>query len=162
MLGQERSHVRESIQHTLLQVPATQREGAPRAIPLKEFVHVNETAGMKYISAGRNGEFIPFELYDLTHPGEMWQQLRGQIKPTNEWDIGVSGASFFKQLLLGELLLILLVSIMFVCFLLAAQFESFVQPLIVLPEIPVAIAAALGLLMLFGYSLILMWAIGIT
>lgn len=161
MLGQERSHVRESIQHTLLQVPATQREGAPRAIPLKEFVHVNETAGMKYISAGRNGEFIPFELYDLTHPEEIWQQLRGQIKPNNERDIGFSGAFFFNQQMLDELLLILLVSIMLMYFILAAQFESFVQPLIVLLEIPIAIAAALGLLMLFGYSLNLMSAIGI-
>ncbi|MDR0659329.1 MAG: efflux RND transporter permease subunit [Prevotellaceae bacterium] len=46
-------------------------------------------------------------------------------------------------------------------FILAAQFESFLQPLIVLLEIPVDIAAALGLLTMLGHSLNLMSAIGI-
>jgi multidrug efflux pump subunit AcrB len=47
-------------------------------------------------------------------------------------------------------------------FILTAQFESFVQPLIVLLEIPIDIAAALGLLIVLGHSLNLMSAIGIV
>jgi multidrug efflux pump subunit AcrB len=47
-------------------------------------------------------------------------------------------------------------------FILAAQFESFVQPLIILFEIPITIAAVLGLLLLSGHSLNLMSAIGIV
>lgn len=161
MLGQERINVGESIQQTLLQVPGTQRDESARRIPLKEFVRMETTEGMKYLTAGRNGEFIPFELHDLAQPEETWQQLREQIKPNSERDIDFSGAFFFNQQMLDELLLILLVSIMLMYFILAAQFESFVQPLIVLMEIPIAIAAALGLLMLFSYSLNLMSAIGI-
>lgn len=160
-LGKERVNVSESIQNTLLYVPGRQADEAVRQIPLKEFVRIETTEGMKYLTAGRNGEFIPFELYDLAQPEVTWQQLRDQIKPNNERDIDFSGAFFFNQQMLGELLLILLVSVMLMYFILAAQFESFVQPLIVLMEIPIAIAAALGLLMLFGYSLNLMSAIGI-
>ncbi len=64
--------------------------------------------------------------------------------------------------MLGELAIILFISIMLMYFILAAQFESFVQPLIVLLEIPIDIAAALGLLILLGHSLNLMSAIGIV
>lgn len=161
MLGKERADVSESIQNTLLYVSGTQKDEPARRVPLKEFVHIETTEGMKYITAGRNGEFIPFELYDLVQPEQTWKQLQEQIKPNNERDIDFSGAFFFNQKMLEELLLILLVSIMLMYFILAAQFESFVQPLIVLMEIPIAIAAALGLLMVFGYSLNLMSAIGI-
>lgn len=64
--------------------------------------------------------------------------------------------------MLGELAIILFISIMLMYFILTAQFESFVQPLIVLLEIPIDIAAALGLLILWGHSLNLMSAIGIV
>ena len=47
-------------------------------------------------------------------------------------------------------------------FILAAQFESFVQPLIILLEIPIDVAAALGLLLVLGHTLNLMSAIGIV
>ncbi|PRD46107.1 efflux RND transporter permease subunit [Sphingobacterium haloxyli] len=161
VLGKECSDVRETIQNTLLYIPGSQREDPARNVPLKEFVNIEMTEGMKYITAGRNGEFIPFELYDVAHPEETWKKLQDQVRPNNERDIGFSGAFFFNQKMLDELLVILLVSIMLMYFILAAQFESFVQPLIVLMEIPIAIAAALGLLMVFGYSLNLMSAIGI-
>ncbi|PRD56760.1 efflux RND transporter permease subunit [Sphingobacterium gobiense] len=161
VLGKERSDVREAIQNTLLYIPGSQREDPARNVPLKVFVNIETTEGMKYITAGRNGEFIPFELYDVAHPEETWKKLREHVRPNSGRDIGFSGAFFFNQKMLDELLVILLVSIMLMYFILAAQFESFVQPLIVLMEIPIAIAAALGLLMVFGYSLNLMSAIGI-
>ena len=46
-------------------------------------------------------------------------------------------------------------------FILCAQFESFLQPLIVLIEIPIDIAFALVTLWIFGHTLNLMSAIGI-
>ena len=47
-------------------------------------------------------------------------------------------------------------------FILASQFESFLQPLIVLVEIPIDVAASLGVLWLCGHTLNLMSAIGIV
>jgi len=157
VLGKEQPGVREAIGQTLLHLP-----GEPlRRVPLSEFVSTETTEGVKYVTAGRNGEFIPFELHDLRRPEETWTLLREQIRPTGDRDIGFSGAFFFNQKMLDELLLILLVSVMLMYFILAAQFESFVQPLVVLLEIPIAVAAALGLLMAMGHSLNLMSAIGI-
>ncbi len=63
--------------------------------------------------------------------------------------------------MIRELLLVLLVSVLLLYFILAAQFESFVQPVIVLLELPIDIAGALFMLWLFGETLNLMSAIGI-
>src|SRR5690554_3667058 len=83
------------------------------------------------------------------------------MRPNNDPDINSSGSFFSNRKMLEELTMVLLISIMLMYFILAAQFESFVQPLIVLLEIPIAIAAALGLLAILGHSLNLMSAIGI-
>jgi multidrug efflux pump subunit AcrB len=64
--------------------------------------------------------------------------------------------------MLNELVIILLVSLLLMYFILATQFESFLQPLIVLLEIPVDVAAALLLLWVCGHTLNLMSAIGIV
>ena len=62
---------------------------------------------------------------------------------------------------MGELTVILFVSLLLMYFILCAQFESFLQPLIVLLEIPVDTAFALITLWVFGHTLNLMSAIGI-
>ena len=63
--------------------------------------------------------------------------------------------------MLDELVIILFVSILLMYFILAAQFESFVQPLIVLLEIPIDVAFALLLLWVCGHTLNLMSVIGL-
>ena len=78
------------------------------------------------------------------------------------WDVDFSGSFFSNQEMLNELVVILFVSILLMYFILAAQFESFLQPLIVLTEIPIDIAAALLTLWIFGHTLNLMSAIGIV
>jgi multidrug efflux pump subunit AcrB len=58
--------------------------------------------------------------------------------------------------------IILLVSVLLMYFILTSQFENFLQPLIVLAEIPIDIAFALVVLWLTGHTLNLMSAIGIV
>ena len=55
-----------------------------------------------------------------------------------------------------------LIMILLMYFILAAQFESFLQPLIVLLEIPIDVAASLLVLWICGHTLNLMSAIGIV
>jgi len=62
---------------------------------------------------------------------------------------------------LKELLIVMCIALALLYFILAAQFESFTQPLIVLLEVPIDIAGALGLLWLFGGTINLMAMIGI-
>ncbi len=64
--------------------------------------------------------------------------------------------------MLDELVVILFISILLLMyFILAAQFESFMQPLLVLMEIPIDVAFALVLLWVCGHTLNLMSAIGL-
>ena len=82
--------------------------------------------------------------------------------PDDMWEIDFSGSFFSNQKMIGEIMLILLISVLLMYFILAAQFESFLQPLIVLLEVPIDIAAAIGLLYISGHSLNLMSAIGLV
>ena len=67
----------------------------------------------------------------------------------------MSGSGFLRRFLfedekmMGELTVILFVSLLLMYFILCAQFESFLQPLIVLLEIPVDTAFALITLWVF-------------
>ena len=58
-------------------------------------------------------------------------------------------------------MVILFFSLLLMYFILASQFESFLQPLLVLAEIPIDVAFALLLLWLCGHTLNLMSAIGL-
>ncbi|MCK5820569.1 MAG: efflux RND transporter permease subunit, partial [Bacteroidales bacterium] len=78
-----------------------------------------------------------------------------------KFDWSFTGRYFSQKAMMNELMLVLLISILLLYFILAAQFESFVQPLIVLIELPIDIAGAMFMLWIFGESLNLMSAIGI-
>jgi len=117
---------------------------------------------VKTIVAGKNGEYIPFYFYKPKNPEKVVSTLKSVSSEHPDYDVSFSGTFFTNQQMIKELMVILLISILLMYFILAAQFESFVQPLIVLLEIPIDIAAALGLLILLGHSLNLMSAIGIV
>lgn len=131
-------------------------------IPLSMFVTVSMSEDLKTIVAGQNGEYIPFDFYDISDSETIIEAVQTNNRGNEDWDIDFSGSFFSNRKMLGELMVILLISILLMYFILAAQFESFVQPLIVLLEIPIDIAAALGLLIILGHSLNLMSAIGIV
>lgn len=88
-------------------------------------------------------------------------KVRQVIEDTGDWETAFSGSFFSNREMLDELVVILFISILLMYFILAAQFESFVQPLIVLLEIPIDVAFALLLLWMCGHTLNLMSAIGL-
>ena len=104
------------------------------------------------------GELMGITLRDAGYR----QDLRQGGELGSAWDLDFSGSFFSNRQMLGELVVILMVSVLLMYFILAAQFESFVQPLIVLLELPIDIAASLLVLWLCGHTLNLMSAIGIV
>ena len=138
IVGEERT-VNEVLQQTLIQTRPDSK-GEVEHIPLRELVKVRPAEDLKTITAGRNGEYIPFRFYEVD---------------------AFSGSFFSNRQMLDELVVILFISILLMYFILAAQFESFVQPLIVLLEIPIDVAFALLLLWICGHTLNLMSAIGL-
>ncbi len=132
-----------------------------RYIPLSDLVKVEYTNDLKQITAGRDGEYIPMRFYDVENPPALVAQIRETFRGSKEWEVDFSGSFFSNEQMMSELVIILLVSLLLMYFILCAQFESFLQPLIVLIEIPVDTAFALVTLWALGHTLNLMSAIGI-
>lgn len=158
--GEEKT-VNAVLQETLIETEAAGKEGEKNYIPLRELVKVTFAEDLKSITAGRNGEYIPFRFYDVKEGEKLMADVKEVIEETGEWETGFSGSFFSNRKMLDELLVILFISILLMYFILAAQFESFIQPLIVLLEIPIDVAFALVLLWICGHTLNLMSAIGL-
>lgn len=158
-LADEEQTVNEILRQTLVST-IPDAKGEIKYIPLQTFVRVSPGEDLKTITAGRNGEYIPFSFYDVEEVEPLMEQLKKEID--KDWDIDFSGSFFSNQQMLNELVVILFISILLMYFILASQFESFLQPLIVLFEIPIDVAASLLVLWLCGHSLNLMSAIGIV
>ena len=137
-------------------------KGHSISVPLSALIKIAPGRDLKTITAGRNGEYIPFSFYDAKDAEKIMIVSREKIESSEEWTIDFSGSWFSNKKMLAELVVILFVSLLLMYFILAAQFESFVQPLILLIEIPIDVAAALLLLWVCGHTLNLMSAIGIV
>lgn len=153
--------VNEILQQTLIRTRANNR-GETQYIPLQSLIRVTPAEDLKTITAGKNGEFIAFSFYEVKDAEQLMTKAKEEILKTNEWDVDFSGSYFSNKKMIGELVVILFISILLMYFILAAQFESFMQPLVVLIEIPIDVAFALLLLWVTGHTLNLMSAIGIV
>ena len=158
-IAEEERTISDVINNTL--VRTNSREGQER-LPLSTFVSTTPTEGLKSIVAGKNGEYIPIAYQEITNPELLMRKTKEEISSSNLWDVNFSGSFFSNRKMINELTVILIISILLMYFILAAQFESFMQPLIVLIEIPIDVAAALVCLWMFGHTLNLMSAIGIV
>lgn len=161
VLGSEEKTVQDILKNTLIPVAAN-NQGAISKLSLDRFVTVTLSEDMKTIISGKSGEYIPLTYYDTDKPEEIIRSARDISSKSKIWELDFSGNFFSNKKMILQLMVILLISIMLMYFILVAQFESFVQPLIILMEIPIDILAALGLLMICGHTLNLMSAIGMV
>lgn len=161
VIATDETDIRSIIDNSMVPMGNAQR-GNAQMLNLSSFARLVPAVDIKTIVAGKNGEYVPFAFADVPNPEKTIAQLKQKSMTDDKWDVAFSGSFFSSKTMLREMIVILLVSIMLMYFILAAQFESFVQPLIVLIEIPIDVAAALALLYITGHSLNLMSAIGIV
>lgn len=157
--GEEKS-VNRVLAETLVQTMSNEK-GEINYIPLKELVMVVPAEDLKNITAGKNGEYIPLDFYEVKDAPELMGKVKETVDKESDWEVDFSGSFFSNEKMMGELAIILFVSLLLMYFILCAQFESFLQPLIVLLEIPIDTAFALITLWICGHTLNLMSAIGI-
>jgi multidrug efflux pump subunit AcrB len=131
-------------------------------IPLSWLVTVRNGIDYTSIQGGKTDVYLPLKYEVAANDAKMIKAAFDEILPAYpQTEFEVRGSLVENETLFGEMLLILLVSLLLLYFILAAQFESLLQPLIILIEIPIDIAAALILLWVTGNSLNLMAFIGI-
>ena len=159
-IASEEQSINEILTNTLVQSQAD-KDGEVSYIPLDRLAKVVPSEDLKSITAGKDGEYIPISFFDIENAPQLMNDIRMAVRETGGWEVDFSGSFFSNKKMIGELTVILFVSILLMYFILCAQFESFLQPLIVLVEIPIDVAFALASLWLFGHTLNLMSAIGI-
>lgn len=131
-------------------------------IPVKELVRIKRVHDYKTIKGGVNGEFVPVYLnINTNRPADITGQIRNIVSPDKDLNVSFSGSLITGQKLFRELAVILVVALLLLYFILAAQFESLTQPLIVLLEIPIDIAGALLLVMIWGGTINIITMIGL-
>ncbi|MHA8063735.1 efflux RND transporter permease subunit [Aquirufa aurantiipilula] len=130
-------------------------------LPLGEFIKISNQEDYKTFYLDKSGGFIPFNFTPSNKDVPFLQSSVQKIVANHpNLHVGFSGA-FYKNLeFVSELGLIILVAIGLLYFILSAQFESLVQPLIVLLTIAFGLTGAMSLLYFAGNSINIMSAIG--
>jgi multidrug efflux pump subunit AcrB len=131
-------------------------------IPLSGLVKISSGSDLKTIVAGRESEYFPvlFEIEPNAYK-KTTQEIKTIIGNNQNYDVTFGGSILSNRGMLLELLLIVGVSLLLLYFILAAQFESFVLPLIILLEVPIDLFGVFLFLKLFGAGINIMSAIGI-
>ncbi|MDE7346321.1 MAG: efflux RND transporter permease subunit [Muribaculaceae bacterium] len=137
------------------------RQGYRTEIPLRNLINTHESKDFKTITAGEAGEYVTIGFNTSGNEESLMNIISETVRADGRHDVDFAGSFFSNSRMMKELTLILLVSLLMMYFILCAQFGSFIQPLIVLLEIPIDTAFALLTLMMFGQTLNLMSAIGI-
>lgn len=129
---------------------------------LSNFVNINFTSTEKNITADRTGIYQSMEWEELSSDdiAQLIEKLP-KVAASNGLTVDFDGTYFDDQENLRQMIFILMISVALLYFILAAQFESLIQPLIVIFTLPLGILGSLVVLQLTGGTLNVMSAIGI-
>jgi multidrug efflux pump subunit AcrB len=129
-------------------------------LPLRYFVEIEREEDYKSISATRNG--TAYDMRFAAYSPELETSLRQLVSTRQDLTVQFSGTAFESRQQIRELLIILGIALLLLYLILAAQFESLLQPLIVMFTVPVGIAGAVITLWAAGQTLNLIAIIGMT
>ncbi len=131
-------------------------------IPAESLVELSIDYDHKKITGKKEGVVIPIDVYQVGKNTRKITEVVRQEALANDMDVNFEGSLFSGTQTLWEMVLIIVVAILMLYFILAAQFESLWLPLIVLIEIPIDIAFTIIILWCFEVSVNLMSMIGIV
>ena len=129
-------------------------------VPISYLVNVTKVENYKRLFAGTEDEYYPIKVDDIKDRDA--EKIMDKCEKLNSLRSSFHGDYFDSREMIYELSVILLVAVMLLYFILAAQFESLVQPLIILSEIVLDVSVVMLILWLLGESLNIMSMIGIV
>ncbi|MFQ5448129.1 MAG: efflux RND transporter permease subunit, partial [Saprospiraceae bacterium] len=128
-------------------------------LPLRTFIRMERRRNPKVLTAGKTGESLDLDV--PVYRESLLPQIRQMVARSGAMTVHFSGQAFGDRQNLRELFAIFGISLLLLYLILAAQFESVVQPLIVLLTVPAGMAGALFTLWWAGQSLNIVSAIGL-
>ena len=129
--------------------------------PISDMIKISNERSYKTIQGGVNGNYIQVSV-NTKDPDKVINFLNSEFNRKNGMELSFSGSYFSNYRLIKEMGIVLCVAIFLLYFILAAQFESLVQPLIVLFELPISMSGALIMLYFFNSSINLISLIGLV
>lgn len=157
IMGEDRHTVDDILERTEV------RNRIGELYPIREFMVESRGLDLKTILADKSGEFFPVPMnVSQDRAPVIMNDIKSRLAKADTFEVAFGGDILSSQALIRELALILLISLILLYFILAAQFESLKLPLIILLEIPIDIAAAFIFLYLFGEGINLMSLIGLV
>lgn len=136
----------------------TERE----SIPMSALTRLSTDYDYKKIVGRKEGAVVPLSIYNT---GDSTQQIINSIRQEvtkADMNVHFGGTYFAGTETFWNMLMIIIIAVLMLYFILAAQFESLWLPLIILIEIPIDVAFSLLILWLCGISLNMMSMIGIV
>ena len=132
-------------------------------VPLSYLLTEKRVRDLKSVVSGKDDNYYPLNIMasDEDIPVIM-NTITRLAKESDKYTVSYKGAFFSSRDLINELVMVLVVSLLLLFFILAAQFESVVQPFIILSEILVDLFGALFMLWVCGSGINLMSLIGIV
>lgn len=132
-------------------------------IPLNLLMKETRSRDLKSIISGVEGDYYPVNInVDSKDIKKTMTDIDKLAHDDNSFEVTYSGSYFSNNEMIKELIIVFIVAVFLLYFILAAQFESLVQPLIILSEIVVDVSGAFFFLWLFGSGINLMSLIGIV
>ncbi len=158
IVGQNKTSSAEIMQQTVCN-----DEGVD--VPLKYVVEETRAEGFKRLSAGSEGEYYPIVIEKASDKTvrkvvnaaeQLHEKQLHDLKPS------FHGNYYDSRQMIGELGMVLIVAVLLLYFILAAQFESLIQPVIILTEIVIDVCIVLLVLWAMGESINIMSMIGLV
>ena len=162
VLGTDAEELSRILARATVSVPDAERPGGRTEIPAAALMRQTFEQDFKTLVSGDDGAYYPVEL-DLPArqvPAAM-TAIRSALRSDGRFDAAFTGAWFSNREMIRQMLLVLLVALALLFLILASQFESLVQPFIILSEVVIDIAVSLAFLWLVGVSINMMSLIGL-
>ena len=133
------------------------------SIPVSALMRQSFEEDFQALYTGMEGAFYPLAIQtEASRVGKTIKAIDETVRSDGSFDVSYGGSWFSNRDMMQSLLLILLLSLSLLYLILAIQFESLLQPLIILMEVVIDLFAAAMVLWLLGESLNLMSLIGMV
>ncbi len=145
----------------VISASVTTKDGA--TIPLNALMKQTFEQTFKTLISGDEGSYYPLEL-DLpsSRVRHAMAAISSAVRDDGRFDVSFGGAYFSNREMIRQMAMIMLVALSLLFLILASQFESLLQPLIILSEIVIDVAFSLVFLWVAGVSINIMSLIGLV
>jgi multidrug efflux pump subunit AcrB len=132
-------------------------------IPVSALMKQTNDEDFKTIFAGAEGNYYPVALdVPSSKARQTMKDVDEIVRKDGNFEAGFSGSWFSNKKMIDDMAIVILIAIALLYLILASQFESLIQPLLILSEVVIDIFFSLLVLWICGVSINLMSLIGLV